>query len=356
MEQDNHFPEFGRQPDEAYLQEWRNHIQETGYPERFDRVSSSRPEQMHNIVLLSEEIRVPTSIRDGGERVPCPFCSPGSPKFARGRMAYFPDESVVRFVGHRCAKSHFGENYAAAERLFDRQMRCRRYVGLWSEVNERRGEIGDLLDVAEPVAAAVEDVRERIEEQAPGFCSFLRRELAQSKGELTILEDLGQKDRAGNAVFQRTIIGTAAGLSYLETDARPLKVIRDARASLAKTSIDLPAWSATSPEHEATQDILRLGRGVAKCLRGVPEAIEVLRDAQAFLKARNIALIQRWGARSDSPFALFQMERSERQISIRVRSFAGNFFASPLAASEYLEASLPSLISPTLLWMEGLLA
>src|SRR5690606_34709713 len=133
-------------------------------------------------------------------------------------------------------------------------------------------------------------------------CAFLQSELGQTKGELSILRDLGQKDRAGNAVFQRTSIGTASGLSYLRPDSKPLRVIRSARAALQKSAILLPDWDATTPEHPNTNEILRFGRGVGVALRAVPEAVDVLRDAQAFLDRKNIALIQRWGQRSQTPF------------------------------------------------------
>lgn len=354
VENTTHIPAFMRQPDDAFLLSWREHIHLTGYPENFHQVSTSRPEQMHNIILLSEEIKVPVSLREGGDRVPCPFCSPGSPKFERGRMAYFPDESVVRFVGHKCAKTHFGENYASAERIFQRQMRCRGYIKLWSEIVGINSAISAVLAAVEPAADAIETVRERIEEQAPGFCAFLQRELAQTDGELTVLEDLGQKDRAGNAVLQRRIIGTAAGLSFLKLDARPCRVLRTARAALAKTSIALPDWKAASPEHAATDDILRLGRGVAKALRDIPEAIDVVRDGQAFLRAKNVALIHRWGNRTDTPFTLFHMDRNGRQLTIRVSSYAGRFFASPLAASDHLTDILPERQDGTVQWLKGI--
>lgn len=356
LEQPGHYPEFSHQPSDEFVEGWRQHIESTGYPETYPGVSTSRPEQRHDITLLSEEIRVPTALRDGGERVPCPFCSPEKPKFFRGRMAHFPDENVVRFIGYACAKSHFGENYSAAEQVFDRQMRCRRYIRLWSDIGARRIEIESVLDTAELVAAAAEEFRGRMEEQAPGVCNFIQRELAQTKGELAILRDLGQKDRAGNAIFQNTIIGTAAGLQYLAPQNRPLQAIRNARAALAKTQIPMPPWEAVSPEHGATNEVLGLGRRTALSLRQLPDAISALYDAQAFLQPKNIALIQRWGQRPQSPFALFEMVRDARQLRIRIRSIAGSFFASPLVRSDHFSGPLPENNSLTLTWLRELVA
>lgn len=347
---------FEGQPTDGYISGWRDYIHATGYPERYDKVSTNRPEQRQNIVLLSEVIRVPVGKREGGERVPCPLCSPQSPKFERGRMAFFPDEGAVRFVGHECAKRHFGQSYDEAEQVFERQQRCRRYINLWAEIDTKRSKIAEILDAVQPVADAVETVRDRIEAQAAGFCSFLQRQLAQTAGELTILDDLGQKDQTGEAIFQKRIIGTASGLSYLAPSSRPVRALGNARAALAKAEAALPHWQASSPEHPSTGDILRLGRGVASALRKVPDVLDIVRDAQSFLDPKNIGLINRWGNRSDTAYSLFQMERKSRQLVIRVRSYAGDFFASPLAASEYLNADLPAVNDETLQWLKELAA
>lgn len=68
------FPIFAEQPSEEYLLRWRQHIDVTGYPESFENVSTTKPDQLENIVLLSEEISVPVAKREGGEMIPCPFC------------------------------------------------------------------------------------------------------------------------------------------------------------------------------------------------------------------------------------------------------------------------------------------
>ena len=43
----------------------------------------------------------------------CPVCSPHSPKYFDGALAWFPAEGVLRAIGHECAKTHFGVERAS---------------------------------------------------------------------------------------------------------------------------------------------------------------------------------------------------------------------------------------------------
>lgn len=323
-----HYPEFTVRPGDDFVEGWRSHIQNTGDPETFDRVSTSKPTQQHEIVLLSEEIRVPTALRAGGGGVPCPFCSPTSPKFHLGRMAYFAEESVVRFVGHRCARTHFGENYAEAEKLYRRQEAARRYIGLWKAVGAERHQALALIDDMMVVADQVEKVRRNFDLKAPKWCRELHRELAQTKGDLQVTQDLGMKDRNGNAVIQKKIIGTAAGLEFLRESFAPLSILRTVKMALEGTAVDLPEWAAVAPEHPATSDILKLGRNVERALEKFPQARAELEDAAKFLSRKNVDLLHRWGSAGSSPFLVFEMKMKGGQLIARTTSYAGQHYAN----------------------------
>lgn len=325
---DRFFPVFDAMPSDEYTARWREHISNTGTPEGFESVSTTRPAQLEHISLLSEEIIVPIKLRAGVDRVPCPFCAPGSPKFIRGRMAYFPDERAVRFIGHKCAQSHFGENFKHAEAAFRRQTLCRQYIDLWKEIGPAYEVMAGVLDLMLKSASDLQYVRDELDHQAPGFANFLHRELAQVRGELFVKLDLGVKDRNGNAVIQEKLIGTAAGLKFLSRGYNVEKQVRQAKSALATAEVDLPKWEPSSPEHPATTEILKRGRLVENSIQRIPRTISDINDGLLFLQKRNLFLIHQWGNRMDTPFARFEIKNDDRQLRVRSNSFAGDHYAN----------------------------
>lgn len=323
-----HFPNFEQIPDDAFINDWRAHITATGCPEDFHQVSTSVPEQHENINLLSEEISVPISLRPNGDLVPCPFCAPDSPKFMRGRMAHFPDEKVIRFIGHRCAATHFGENYRHAERAFKRQKKCRQYIDLWKQIAPQYGDLVQFIDLMAKSADDLQFVRDELDRQAPGLSGFLHGELAQTNGDLFINVDLGGKDRHGNAVIQRKQLGTANGLRFLDRDYDISRQVKRGRSALSTVEDDLPEWTPSSPEHPSTDEILKRGQLVQRALERIPEMLEDIKDGLLFLRPRNIAMIHQWGNRVDNPYTRFEVKSDDRQVRIRCNSFAGEHYAN----------------------------
>lgn len=347
------FPVFDAMPDDEFIARWREHISATGTPEEFESVSTTKPVQLENINLLSEEIVVPIKLRLGGDLVPCPFCAPGSPKFIRGRMAYFPDEKAVRFVGHKCAKSHFGENFKRAEAMFRHQTMCRQYIDLWREIGPRYDDIERFLCVMSKAAVDVQFVRDQLDKQAIGFASFLHGELAQVRGELFVKLDLGIKDRNGNPVIQEKLIGTAAGLRFLSRGYDVEKRIRQIKSALGTVEVELPEWAPSSPEHPATEEILKRGRLVEKSIQRIPELLADINDGLLFLRRKNLSLVHRWGNRMDTPFARFEIKSDDRQLQVRSNSFAGDHYTNVLipAAAKLAPAKSPDPVIEQLIRM-----
>lgn len=345
------FPVFEEMPSDEFIAKWREYITETGCPENFENVSTTKPTQIENIILLSEEISVPISLRPGGERVPCPFCAVGSPKFIRGRMAYFPDERAVRFVGHRCAATHFGENFQHAERLFRRQRACREYFDLWQEVANRRGALVQFVGNLSKIAMDLQFVRDQMEEQAAGYCQFLHRELAQTDGELFVDADLGMTDRSGNAVIQRKSIGKADGLKFLAEGYDVARGVRLLQSALSDAENPLAEWSPTSPEHAATEDVLKRGRIVEKAMRSMLVILASIGDGQTFLVRKNLLLLHRWGNRPSTPFIRFEISVDGRQVLFRSESFAGAHYANVIVP-EGTNNSLPPANDPDVKFFE----
>ena len=113
-------------PSDAVVSAFRQHLEATGDPSTFPGIVTTKPPEGAKFVFLAYEMSLLVRHRRDGLRIPCPWCSPTAPKFAKGRLLWFPDECVLRFVGWRCAKSHLDDKQlAAAEQQWkDEQQRA----------------------------------------------------------------------------------------------------------------------------------------------------------------------------------------------------------------------------------------
>jgi hypothetical protein len=98
---------FPNRPGKLILDEFRSWVGETGQPDLWryhDPSSPPRDQDFEELIHFS----IPTQKRADVDMASCPICSPLSPKYFEGVLAWFPLEGVLRAIGHECAKGHFG--------------------------------------------------------------------------------------------------------------------------------------------------------------------------------------------------------------------------------------------------------
>ncbi|TIW62988.1 MAG: hypothetical protein E5V48_02705 [Mesorhizobium sp.] len=325
-----HFSVFPTQPDDAFVSGWLSHITDTGYPETYENITTTHPPKDGKVVLLSGEIKVPVLRREGQEWVPCPICSPTSPQFKVGRMAYYPEEQAVRFIGHNCAAKHHGELYAEAEERFKVDARCRQLIAAWSSLVERRQYLLELIEQARPVAEAQHFVREQIDDQAPGFSEFLYTDLSRRQGVISIKNDTGVRDQKGQVVLETVVLGTVYGYVFLKKGFAPQNVLREAKAFLATMDSPLPPWSPGGTDDAATTEILTRGDQALKMMKAVRETVALVGSSRMFFDVATLGLLERWARNEQSPFRSLTFGRSGNQLLLRSDTFAGQHFANAI--------------------------
>ncbi|MER8567607.1 hypothetical protein NKH85_17165 [Mesorhizobium sp. M0924] len=331
------YSSFSSQPDDAFVISWLAHINDTGYPETFPNVSTTHPPKDGKVVLLSGEIRVPILRREGQEWVPCPICSPNSPQFKVGRMAYFPEELAVRFIGHNCAAKHFGERYAEAEERFKVEARCRQLVAAWARLLDRRELLLHFIASAKPVADALHFVREQLDTQAPGFSGFLYVDLAKRQGELIVRRDTGLRDQKGQLIIDDVLLGRVDGYVLLKKTFGPHNVLREAKSFIDGMDAPLPKWEPGSEDDDAAFQILARGGQALKMMASLREVASTIATAQSFLRTYNLSLLDRWFKAGASPFQSLVLTREGNQLLLRAESFEGAHYANVLLPEAALE-------------------
>ena len=120
---DVHIPEpgeFDTRPSDALIEAFLQHVRETGEPENFPSITTTKPAPDSPPVFL-RRFSIDRRKRRDGDMAPCPICSPAAPKYLNDAyLVWYPEERVLRAIGPECGDSVFGgTQYAEAKATFD---------------------------------------------------------------------------------------------------------------------------------------------------------------------------------------------------------------------------------------------
>ncbi len=323
------FSIFNDRPGPEFIDGWRQHIADTGEPEKYPGVSTTKPAKSANVVLLSDEIRVPTAMRPGGDKVPCPLCSPSTGKFGTGRMAYFPDDSATRFIGHDCAKRYLGTNYTEAERLFRIEAQCAAFIQLWPKLQAALPQLNPIVQSLYVVGKILSQLRLYIDAQATGFARTFHGDLVAIGSRVVTSRDQGAKSY------------DIRGLEFLSKDFNPESDVEKLMNVCRDILSPLPSWQINEGDSPASREIIKRGRAAARRLRGISELRNQIEEAAQFLDPINLNLLEQWRSSGNSPFTVIRFKREGDRIDGVVESYAGRFEWSVVYQRDLL-ATLPT--------------
>lgn len=347
-----HFPVFETRPSDNFIERWKEHIKETGYPETFENVSTVRPADMSGVVVLSGELKVPIICREDQALVPCPLCCPKSPKFGTGRLLYFPIEKTVAAVGRKCAKRHIGDDYERAVKQYSRETKARQIIDVWGELQRKAPALRETAAQLLPVAVALQQARRDFGKDAEDFLSDMKihrpmdlqgdRNFSQSA--VVTTADTGLKDRDGRKVYEKVHLGTLVGYEFCERFS-PATKLKEVVKALEDLDSPLPDWCPSAEDGgERLAEILRRGRAAIWAVSKMKEIRDYVSDARRFLHVNNLRLFETWGALPESPFQRLEFRRRGSWIFLSSESFRGSHKAS-FKVSDDLFAPVPDVHS-----------
>ncbi|MBD0416523.1 hypothetical protein [Oryzicola mucosus] len=316
---------FDDRPTAEFLDGWRRHIDSTGHPETYPTVTNAGPTMKSGVVVLSEEITVPVHLRLNGRRVPCPLCTPGHEKFEVGRMIWFVDEKVVRFVGRDCAQSRLGEDYKLADKRFSFENRMGEYLRRWKEIYPRAAELKVILDSLRSQARFLQCIAEQLDQYAPSFRGNMFRELSQNAGTIMVKDDVG-KDRTGQTIMKPRELGKAQGLWLMQPDFMPEPLYLGLR-KLVESMEEPPVWRVdmrnTPAKLDAETKLLSEGREIYQIPRRLMDLWAMVADAQLFLKADHLAMLEQYGNEYShcSPFANMVLRIEDGHLKVNGHTY-----------------------------------
>ena len=99
-------PRYFTKPSIKIVDAFLQHVLKTGEPETFPTIEVSPPSKDCQPTLLAS-FDVDRKKRRDGQLVPCPICSPSSPKYGKGYLVWFPDDGSIRAIGTECGGNYF---------------------------------------------------------------------------------------------------------------------------------------------------------------------------------------------------------------------------------------------------------
>lgn len=142
---------------EAALQAIRLHINSTGRThDSFCHTHTKPPREAVPVYL--DEFVIPARYRKAKRFCPCPCCLDEFGKFGRGRIAWFPDERVIRLIGEDCFAALNPEGHEQARDLRDAEIARRRHTNFLLANLGRLPEVIEVIGRALVVARSVEQL------------------------------------------------------------------------------------------------------------------------------------------------------------------------------------------------------
>lgn len=269
------------------------HVEKTGDPHSFRGVVNTKPPSGARFSWLTHVIEVPVQRRADGLMIPCPWCSKGKPKFKKGRLCWFPDEGVMRFIGWECAKSHLdGDLMREADKVWREENRKKGRDAFLRANCQRVAEFLHLAELLQPIAAACDSFHRDFAKDKSGVHADLARYVR--KGELTVYETpegqvLNHHERSYSRRF-----GILNGIAVFKANPHLKEKLRTVVIRLGNIAQDAQRTAGGELNHMGDKRRDDLEITLREAHKDLVKVVITIRAFQAFLAEQNIQLLDAW--------------------------------------------------------------
>lgn len=312
-------PWFTKFPDESLIEEIREHIRTTGEPHTWRGHTHTKP-PVNSEVEYVAEFEVPRQI--GDYRAPCPICSPWTPKFIRGMVAWFPGEMTIRLIGHECFSTLNSDGHHAAKAKFHkRQQEKLNREYLLKHIASVPFLLRTTHETA-PIAEKCDLLRTQLIVVNQGQFAAAMRIIARD-GQLKLntlrIERVVTKalEEIERTVRDTSVYANLKPLTLLSTEYQPLAPrISQIRQTLLNINVDKSSVNSMS-EQERAKAAKALGRAHTSLKDVVSEVIR----ARELVHPVTARTLQRWGEMTDAEVPIF-FEVSGLTLKVGLRSWS----------------------------------
>jgi hypothetical protein len=293
-------PWWENRPSDERVEEILGFIGRTGKPFLWPGQTYNRPPDDAVIVYLAE-FQIPKSKL----LVPCPCCTPRHPKYHHGMIAYFPNERVIRIMGHDCFKAFNSEGHIEALRKYHGERQRKLDIAF---LLDNLGNVSDFLIAvkrAAPIGHAVDELRNRA---CDVFAGVLRTDLWDHvrTGELRItrtrtqiVQIPGQGEEEREVQLTETY-GTIVGQDFLKKRSPRLGRRLD-NAVLALQQINFGAEHEDRVRAMTDDEPHQAARLLQQALKTAGDAFKAIEELRQFTSRTTIATLNGWGRLPQCP-------------------------------------------------------
>ncbi|MCP1854235.1 MULTISPECIES: hypothetical protein [unclassified Bradyrhizobium] len=315
-------------PDDSVVDEIRAWIKATGSPHTFRLHTHTKP-LPGSLPIYIEEFTLPKKYRAIDRRAPCPCCTDHHPKYWKnGKIAYFPDERVLRLMGPHCfATLDAGGHHAALERM--RRERKRKadirylvdHIHVLPILNALITEWSPTLEHIDDARATV---RRRLELLNLPLWSRVRDGQLHVTRARKVIYRRPDGSEGERTVHDMQVYGSLRGHTFFAPDAKPidkrLSILRHRLAMRRVPDVNEIVRMDDKTRHEYAQ---LLNRAMTRMREAYQEAMEV-RQA---ISREAMATLNGW---SRDPGSDFPIHMDADQDAIYIGRSADNRMRIPL--------------------------
>jgi hypothetical protein len=240
---------------------------------------------------------------------PCPCCSPVHPKYREsGKIAWFPDERVIRLIGPDCFKTLNPEGHKEALRRLSEETQHRQttnyLLGRASDIPKAIAAIRNNLQVAAAVDRAHSEVMKALRLHKVPLWDNIRSGIVvvDLYDTVTQIDENGKKQtRETHSVRE---VGIVSGVNFYNPSFKAFAPrFKQAQVVLAAVDLgtDYERAVREASDHQRDRWATAIGKGVDKAARLTEELQEVRRG----LSPEAVSTIRRWGAHEGTKCFVF---------------------------------------------------
>lgn len=304
-----------RESVDAVIPAIRAHIKATGETHTCFCHTHTKPDR-DAVPVYVADFEIPERFRKAKRFCPCPCCWAEFGKFGHGKIAWFPNERVIRLIGPDCFAALNPEAHAKAQADFEIEQERKRNTDFLLTNLPSLAEVVQVIERAESVAKAVEAFHDSMH----GKLSILKLNLwpyVRHNGELSIIvkESEFRRGDGGEMYTEETdvekIFANLPGYKMLDTGLPPLSIsLKNCLDRIRPHQLagDVQSHIETMDDKKRRAIADALSRSVAKAKEKISE-IETLR---AFIEPVAINTLRNWGRHEGCPITFYCSHEGDR--------------------------------------------
>lgn len=295
--------EFIRSGGAPYLWRWHTH---------------TRPPRGATPPVYVGEFEMPGASKAKGNLSPCPVCSPNHRKFGKGRIAWFPDEGVLRLIGEDCFATLDPEGHLLADAEYRRKLERDNEIAYLTRHSENFDQSFRIIEDADEMAADLKvlhgDFHRALAENEIDIWNRIK------SGDLMV--EIEHDEFVFNSDGSQTTKKSASRIRHAKIEGavffrrsfpdiqvmtkKALQHFKAIRKHMANSNFSEWSDEERAHIHDQLQQGMRLGE----------EAIKLLREQRDGFQVTTLNTITAWSKRKEANMPQLHLRRVGRLIEI----------------------------------------